>query len=135
MKLSHVLLGLLAALTCSGLKAQTTIMTAHIPFEFQSRNKAMPAGDYQVEYSSGLVMLRCKADNRSVMLLTVRTARTGAPQTGLLEFKRYGDTYFFEGVWPANSPDGGRVPPTKKEKELASRLRPLQPTAVVLNGH
>ncbi len=137
MKRLHFALGLFAAFACSGLQAQTAIMKANIPFDFHLGKTVMPAGQYDLSYSAHLLTIRERSGGRAAhaaMALMVPASRPQPPSTGLLEFTRYGDTYFFERVWTPYSRDGGLFLKTAREKELASRGGPTQPTAIALRS-
>jgi hypothetical protein len=131
MKHAHLLMWLFAGLTCVGLQAQTT-MTANIPFDFQLGRSAMPAGQYQISYSPGMLRLQNFHANKSAVVMTVPKERKQTPKTGLMEFNHYGDTYFFAGIWAPNSASGDTVLKTTQEEELARRLGPIQPAGIAL---
>ncbi len=135
MKRINLLVSLFAALGCLALEAQTTILTANIPFNFQVGKDEMPAGAYRIDYTHGLLSVRRPDGDKCVFVLTVPKSRDKAPETGILEFHRYGDTYFLSGVWTPGSADGAGLVKTSREKELASRLGSPQPAAVALNTH
>jgi len=133
----HVAVGLFAAFACSGLQAQTAIMKANIPFDFHLGKAVMPAGQYDISYSAHLLTLRQNAgghDAHAALALTTPVSRSQRPSTGLLEFTQYGDTYFFAKVWTPYSQQGGALPKTSREKELARRGGPTPPTAVALRS-
>jgi hypothetical protein len=140
MKRLHFVLGLFA-FAYSGLQAQTpvTLMKVDIPFNFHIGKSEMPAGHYDVSYSEHLHLLRLTDRSsghavQSVHVLTIPVSRKQAPGTGQLEFSRYGDTYFFAQIWTPNSQYGGMFLKTPREKELASRMRQTEQTAVALRG-
>jgi hypothetical protein len=132
MKRLHFAVGLLAALACSGLEAQTRL-EANIPFEFKMGKTTLPAGDYLFDYSSHLLVVHQEnGQHTAVMTLTSPVSRTKAPETGVVEFNRYGDAYFLAKVFTAGSRDGEALPKTAREKELANRVSPNQTEAIVL---
>jgi hypothetical protein len=134
MKRLQAVVWLLAAFACSGLEAQTTIMKADIPFDFKLGKSTMPAGEYRINYSGSILSLRSEGGHHNAMVLTTPMERAEVPKTGVLEFNRYDDTYFFVGVWAPGSAAGGTVWKTKQEKELASRATtPLQPATIALS--
>ena len=134
MKRLHFAVGLFAALACSGLQAQT-LLRANIPFEFQMGETAFPAGDYVFNYSAHLLVVHQEqGDHTTAMALTIPASRTKAPETGIVEFTRYGDAYFLAKIWTPASSDGGALPKTSREKELASRVIPNQTEAIVLQS-
>jgi len=124
--------GLLATLACSALQAQT-LMRASIPFEFRMGKTDFPAGDYEFKYSAHLLVVHQEqGDHTTAMALVLPASRAKAPATAIVEFHRYGDAYFLAKIWTPASPDGGALPQTSREKELASRGTPIQTEAVVL---
>ena len=132
MKRLHFAVGLLAALVCSGLEAQTRL-EANIPFEFRMGKSILPAGDYVFDYSSHFLAVHQQdGHHTAVMTLTSPVSRTKAPATGVVEFNRYGDAYFFAKIFAARSGEGEGLPMTAREKELASRTAPIQTEAIVL---
>ena len=132
MKRMKLFVWVFAALGCVSLQAQT-VLTAKIPFDFQLGKKVMPAGEYRIEESSGKLLLRCRSENAAAFVLTMPTSRQKKPETGLVEFNRYGNTYFFEGIRTPYSSTGAGVMPTSHEKELARRVGTAQPAAIALN--
>jgi hypothetical protein len=132
MKRLYFALALFAALGCSGLEAQTTFMNASIPFDFQIGKTPMPAGQYDVNCSGRVLMIREHGGSHVAIVLTIPTSRAVTPGTGMLEFNRYGDTYYFAQIWTPNSREGGALLKTPREKELARQGGPIQPTAIAL---
>jgi hypothetical protein len=132
MKRLHFALSLFAALACSGLKAQT-VVRANIPFEFQMGKTSFPSGDYTIEYSTRMLLVRQEAGSQSAaMALAVPVARATRPDTSVLEFHRYGDSYFVSGIFMAGLREGTGLPQGSHEKELARRTTPIQTEAIVL---
>jgi hypothetical protein len=131
--MKHLILavGLFAALACSRLDAQTAHMEASIPFNFRVAANAMPAGDYTIHQSGGVLTLS-QVGGRTICVLTLPASRPSAPSTGVLEFHRYGDTYFLSSVWTPQSAEGRSLPKGSQEKELARRLGigPIQAAAL-----
>ena len=59
----------------------------------------MPAGDYRITHSNGVLILRPQNGSNAVIGLTYATALPkNSSQAGLL-FHRYGDTYFLYKIW------------------------------------
>lgn len=133
MKRLHVLAALVAALTCTGLEAQTN-MTAKIPFDFQVGSNAMPAGEYRIGYSNHLLSLRSMTGNHAATVIMLPSTGSDRRKTGVLQFRCYGAARFLSAVWTPNSSTGGTLPKSAREKELASRAAPLQPTAIAVAG-
>ena len=132
MKRLHFAVGLLAALACSGLEAQTRL-EANIPFEFRMGKTTLPAGDYLFDYSSHLLVVhQANGQHTALTTLTSPVSRTKATATGIVEFNRYGDDYFLAKIFTARSEEGESVPKSAREKELVSRTTPAQTEAIVL---
>ena len=132
MKRLHLAVALFAVLACSGLYAQT-ILQAEIPFDFQIREVQMPAGAYTFRCSAGLLEVRGDDGHHAIMALTIPSSREKYPATGVLEFNRYGDTYFLAKVWSPYSRDGSVLPKTSQEQELARRIGPPNMREVALS--
>ena len=120
--------GLIAATLSLGLHAQTMRLSADIPFAFQVGKTALPAGAYDVQSLSGFLVIRQQHGKNVASTFFVRQEVRGpAPKTGLLEFNRYGNSYFLAQVRTPESAVNLNLPPTAREKELAR--------AVGLVGH
>jgi hypothetical protein len=134
MKRLHFALGLFAVMAGSGLEAQV-LLEATVPFEFRMGEVNFPAGDYQFKPSGHMLVVHQEGGDRSTaMALTVPVARTKAPETGVLEFQRYGNTYFLAKIWSPSSPDGAAVPKTPLEKELARARPPVRTEAILIKS-
>ena len=121
-----------AALACTGLRAQTITLTANIPFDFNAGSKLMPAGEYQIQEEGHLTFLHgIDNGNANVVLMTANGDRATS-QEARLDFHKYGNRYFLATIWDSQTPEGRRVPPTAREKELAKRGEVPTQTAVNL---
>lgn len=127
----QLLTGLAMLVLCSGAQAQSVLMYANVPFEFQFGGTQMPAGDYVIHYSSRLVTLLQGNGGTAAMALTLPASRAKAPATGVLEFNRYGDAYFLSKVWTPYSGDGASFFKSSREKELARQISHGQPTEIL----
>ena len=134
MKRLHFAVGLFAVLACSGLQAQTKL-EANIPFEFRMGESSFEAGSYVFDYSAHMLVVREEHGNRTAaMALMLPVSREKAPKTGIVEFNRYGETYFLAAIWTPGSPDGGSLPKSAGEKEYARRSTPGKVEAIVLKS-
>ena len=120
----------------SHLNAQTAgDLMANIPFTFQVGPTRMPAGRYVVHQNEGVLTIRPQGSGgREIILMTFRASRDSAPQTGLLEFNRYGETYFLANVWNPLTSTGCALPHGSTEKELESRMGSSQKTGIPLKA-
>jgi hypothetical protein len=118
--------GLLAAVASLSLYAQTMNARANIPFEFRVGEKLMPAGEYFIQDSNGwLTLQESGGSHAAVGTLTYASDRIS--EKPVLQFNRYGDTYFFEKM--SNPGFSARaVSKTRQEQELARRISPTQST-------
>ena len=132
MKHMKLFVWVFAGLGCVALQAQTAALTAKIPFDFQFGKTAMPAGNYRVDYSGGVLTMRCWEARKAAFAIGTPASRSKASETSQLQFNRYGDTYFFAGAWLSNSTNGVALPQSSHERELARRLGSPQPAGVAL---
>jgi hypothetical protein len=133
MKRLYVLTTLLAAFACSSLEAQT-ILEAKIPFAFNVGSTAMPAGEYRINYSQHVMTMQSKLGSRSVVVLVLPRDRSTEKKAGVLEFRGYGSARYFSAIWAPNASSGEGLRPDSREREIASRAVPAQPTVVALSG-
>jgi hypothetical protein len=123
---------LFVALSGLSLHAQTLDLRASIPFNFHMGNTVMPAGDYQIYHSGGVIRVReANGAASGALSITLATSRRGKAPQGSLEFNRYDDTYFLTKVWVSNSTSGLALPKTTREKELISRGTSVQTAGVM----
>jgi hypothetical protein len=126
--------GLFAGTLTASLQAQTMEMKATIPFEFQIGNTVLPAGEYSVRHSGGVLFVQQTAGaHKGCMFLTVGEdrPRTAKPESTLL-FNRYDSTYYLSKVWTAESKEAQVAPKSPREKELASHIGQFGTTTVAL---
>ena len=132
MKSLHFAVGLLTALACSGLEAQTTLR-AEIPFDFQMGKTSFPAGDYIFQASTQMLVVQ-EADGQhgAAMTLALPLSSKQKRETGILEFHRYNDQYFLAKVWRPGSAGGQALPKSLREKEFARSPAPMLAEAILL---
>ena len=123
--------GFLAAVACPGLHAQAIDLRVNVPFDFHMGEKLMPAGQYMIHHSAGLLTVREEGGSSGLlMFLTLPASRSHTPASGALEFNRYGENYFLAKIWAAESRDGRSLPKSAREKEIASRGGPVYSAAI-----
>jgi hypothetical protein len=126
-------LGLSAAIMlCWSLQAQTINLRAHVPFPFRVGETVMQAGEYEVRDTGGAVVLRDQSSGSAIMALANEDFRRDHPKTGVLEFNRYGATYFLAKIWTANSGQGRALPQSRRERQLAREFGLPQKTGIAL---
>jgi len=124
MKPLHFAIALLATVA-SSLYAQTVNMRADIPFEFRVGEKLMPAGEYLIRHTNGLLSLQ-------ESMAATHTADVQSAKA-VLQFNRYGENYF---LGTMSIPEAGvawALGKTPREKELARRGSPI-PTTVAFES-
>ena len=66
---------LAAAMACPYVYAQTVDAHANVPFNFRMGDAVMPAGQYRIHESQGLLMLREETGKKAAMHLTLPVSR------------------------------------------------------------
>jgi len=133
MKRLHFAAGLFAALAYSSLYAQTVDLRANIPFDFQLGDTLMPAGEYRVQGSNGVLLMRGDGGQyKAKVFLTIPASRPDTPAKGMLQFNRYGESYFLSKIWSPDSREGRALLTSQREKEIASRAGPVQTEGITL---
>ena len=121
--------GLFVAFGSAMLTAQTTRLTADIPFDFHMGKTSMPAGEYSFQRQSGMLTIRAADGKHTAMTLTSPASRD-LSDSPVVKFQHYGDTYFLSGLWDADSREGLAIPAGDKQRQLA-RSQQTPGTAVV----
>jgi hypothetical protein len=123
--------GLLAAVAGLCAHAQTIDLQANIPFEFRMGETIMPAGEYRIQSSSAVLVVRGEVGHRPVaQVVAIPASRPATQKPGRLEFNRYGNSYFLTRAWDPYSEGGRALMKTPQEKELASRNGFVQTASV-----
>lgn len=132
MKRIRLLVPLFCGLSGVPMTAQTTTMTANIPFNFEIGKGEMPAGNYRIDFAKGVLWVQCREKDKRAAVLTSPKTRDDnkPPTTGVLQFHRYGNTYFLAAVWTPDSATGGALAVTPHERELAKQS--AQPASIAL---
>ncbi len=115
-------IALFGAALVSPLAAQTLVLKANVPFDFNFAGKTMPAGEYLVQTSASTAMLTLRnydADSGAMGLGSPISAHTSQPAGATIIFNRYGGTYFLSSVVIGSSGAGVQFRMTPAERELA----------------
>jgi len=134
MKQFSIAIALILGMACSSLHAQTVNMQANIPFAFWVGKTVMPAGPYELRYTSGV--LRVQQDNGGQAIATVLPITEHGlkiPVNTALQFNRYGDTYILTKIWSPELQGECTLPKTSQEKEILSRNGAGDRTLVAVN--
>ena len=89
------LLIVVTVLSITAIHAQSpTTVRAHVPFDFSVGNRTIAAGDYAIERTNWVWLLRGVDSRRQIFLSTLGSEPTKTIGDGKLIFRRYGKTYF-----------------------------------------
>ncbi len=109
----------IALAAAAAVQAQTSLVTANVPFNFYMGSSAMAQGSYWVgECSHGPVVCMKSADGAKAALSHSIEAKTPNDAAKLV-FRRYGDTYFLAEIWTGGSATGLALSPSAREREIA----------------
>jgi len=120
--LRSVLLALTVLLLATAAQAQTTNITAKIPFGFIVGNQTYSAGEYTVRsmsQSSPAIRIDNADESEKGITLANVCRSGGAADATTLVFQRLGDNYFLYQVWTGGSNTGREFPMTKTQVQLA----------------
>ena len=117
--MQRLIAGLLLALVCASLHAQTMNLRGTIPFAFRAGDTQMPAGEYTIRHSAGVLTLHKEGGGPWVAILTNAASRINPPAESRLSFNRYGERYFLSSVWSQAAGAGLEIQKSRAEKELA----------------
>lgn len=115
----------LAAILClaAAMPASANPMAAihvTVPFAFEAGERAMPAGEYEVEHRSAnsTLVITAPSGERHA-LLTFPTGDPANPKGPRLVFEKVGGTYRLAEVWVTGAATGAGVPATKAQMLVA----------------
>ena len=130
--LRSVLFVFTALLLATAAHAQSTNVTASVPFDFVVANQAYPAGDYAVKSISntGVPILIRNSDKAEGLALSVACSSVKPSTTTKLVFHRMGGQYFLYQVWQEGNTIGREFRLSKTEKQLARNSS--QPEIVIV---
>lgn len=117
---------LTAALSTLGLTAADAArITARVPFPFEAKGVAMPAGTYEIARSDrgGSLTVRNRTTGKAVYSVVRPAGRTRA-EGSWMAFQKYGDRYFLTEVKSAGDSTAVALPGTKLNNEMALTATP-----------
>ena len=132
MKRSALAIVLFASIAALGLHAQSISLKANVPFEFHVGTVLMPAGEYNINHSNGVLVLRDSTGRSAAVITSAESpASPASPHAGKLVFNAYGDRYFLSKVWDPYVSTGRVLPKSKVERELIARGTAVQTAGVL----
>ena len=120
--LRSVLFVFTALLLATAARAQSTNVTASVPFDFVVADQAYPAGDYAVKSISetGIpILIRNSDQAEKGLVLSVPCSSVKPSTTTKLVFHSMGGQYFLYQVWQEGNTIGREFRLSKTEKQLA----------------
>ena len=114
-------LAALLGLWLGAVPAEAQELRANIPFAFQLRDGAMPAGDYsvRVDVAKRQVVMECLDGVAATHFFALASDAKG-PESATLVFHKYGNTYFLDKVRTGAGGLALSAPVSRKER-LAER--------------
>ena len=125
--LRSILFAFTALLLATAAHAQSTNVTASVPFDFVVGDHAYPAGDYVVTSISDTgvpILIRNTDQSENGIVLTNSCSSSKPAPTTKLVFKRMGSQYFLYQVWREGSTEGREFRISKTEMSLARNEKP-----------
>ena len=125
--LRSILFAFTALLLATAAHAQSTNVTASVPFNFVVGDHAYPAGDYVVKSISDTgvpILIRNTDQSENGIVLTNSCSSSKPSPTTKLVFKRMGSQYFLYQVWREGSTEGREFRISKTEMSLARNEKP-----------
>jgi hypothetical protein len=114
--------------------AQSTILTANVPFAFSIGDKQLPAGAYAVREMDRATLIQSRDGVNSVLGI-YNYAEPSKDHATKLVFSKVGDHYFLAEICTSARGQGLQIPESKLEKELRasdSRPRGVGPETVIV---
>ncbi len=104
---------------------QSVRVAAQVPFDFVVGDKALPAGEYNVnsivQDGSALLIRNAEATDSAMRLTNSIVTKPNKSQSRLV-FHRYGRTYFLAEVWRGGDSEGRQLLQSKQERAMKREL-------------
>jgi len=125
--LRSILFVFTALLLATTAHAQSTNVTASVPFDFVVADHAYPAGDYAVKSISDTgvpILIRNTDDAEKGVALSIPCSSVKPSSATKLVFHRMGGQYFLYQIWTEGNTIGREFPTSKTEIQLARNSKP-----------
>ncbi len=136
------LIATMAAVLTLGLAnlAQAANLEAKIPFDFKIGERVLPAGHYEIlpGGAPGLLLVRLTDWRVTTFILTTRVERGSRQLAGMLQFNRFGNSYYLSRIWAPGSESGSELQKSKRQIELSRTTSRIEVASVPLSesvGH
>ena len=135
--------GLLAALAAVTAYAQMpgTALRTRIPFDFSVRGKTLPAGVYEIRRVNDepevLVISNLNDRQERTTFNTEPVEARKIPGKGVVEFHKYGDSYFLSEIFTGGEQTGRELRRSRQERDLRREMASNQtePETVALAAY
>ena len=120
--LRSILFVFAALLLATAVHAQSTNVTASVPFSFVVADREYPAGDYVVRSitDTGVpILIRNTDEADKGIVLSIPCSHSKPSSTTKLVFHRMGNAYFLYQIWEEGHTLGREFPISKTEVQLA----------------
>jgi hypothetical protein len=130
--LRFAMLALVALLFVTGAKAQTTRVSANIPFDFVVGKQVMTAGNYMVSSlaNNHSLSIRNTDQSEARLLLAGACQKLNPAEKTVLVFHRVGEQYFLSEIWVEGNTRGVSIPKSSIETEMAMNHQASQDVIV-----
>jgi hypothetical protein len=124
------LFGMLAAPV---VQAQSGMLVANIPFQFNVGKAVLPSGEYHVKaVNPSTFLIQSKDGHQSAVAMTIGVSSSKEEDTGKLVFNRYGNQYFLSKVWRPGNREGRELLKSRAEIEIAKSISSPEATTVAV---
>lgn len=117
--LRSILAALAVLLVATATQAQTTKVTATVPFNFVVGDRAYPAGDYSFSNNGPVLQIADAEQATTGIILSQACERVRPSPDTKLVFDAMGGYYFLRQIWVAGNLHGRELPRSHREVQLA----------------
>lgn len=134
------LLAALAAVTAYAQMPGTTLRT-RIPFDFSVRGQTLPAGVYEIRRVNDepdvLIISNLNDGHARTTFNTEPVEARKTPGKGVVEFHRYGDSYFLSEIFAGGEQTGRELRRSRQERDLRREMasNKTEPETVALAAY
>lgn len=119
--LFYVMITVALAVPAAFSQLGTTTTTVTIPFAFTVQDQVLPSGTYTLEWINTRIYIRSSNLKQGTFISTNSVEGKENRERDVLEFTRYGHTYFLSRIWYAGRRDGRELPVSKLQAEMANK--------------
>ena len=126
------LFGMLAAPV---VQAQSGMLVANIPFQFNVGKAVLPSGEYHVKAMNPTTFLiQSKDGHQAAVANTIGVSSSKEEDNGKLVFNRYGNQHFLSKVWRGGNREGRELVKSRTEIEIAKIMSSPEATTVAVKA-